>query len=379
MRRQLDHYVAWTESADAGIKGPDELQWHQGFTAEWPNVRNVFRWACTVDDGDAACRLVSATLWWATSRMRLEAERWCELALEVPSAADHPLRPVVLAGAALFAHMRGDQDRERRSLERARAEERRLGAAASPWVEAAALNQWNGGPAAAMSDVAALRLRAEQASDQFWQLTAALGEAMILSTLIRRAQPLHDEDDDVARIREIVDQAEAFGQPSGVASALTSLGTALATSEPDEALTLLEKALDACAPLDVEDTSAMARDELASLYTQLGRPDEALMLARDAIPRYLRSGAWHEVWPALTPHRPSARRRRSASCRRHRPRSPRRRVRPCQTEPAGLPRPQRLNSSPISARPSSRRCSTKAARVPIADLARLVIQTIDEL
>ena len=54
MRRQLDHYVAWTASADAGLKGPDELRWHQGFVAEWPNVRNVFRWACTVDDGDAA-------------------------------------------------------------------------------------------------------------------------------------------------------------------------------------------------------------------------------------------------------------------------------------------------------------------------------------
>ena len=113
MRRQLDHYVAWTESADAGIRGPDELYWHHGFTTEWPNVRNVFRWACTVDDGDAACRLVSATLWWATSRMRLEAERWCELALEVPSAADHPMRPVVLAGAARFAHTRGDQERDR--------------------------------------------------------------------------------------------------------------------------------------------------------------------------------------------------------------------------------------------------------------------------
>ena len=300
MRRQLAHYVAWAESADAGIKGPDEQQWHHGFAAEWPNVRNVFRWACTVDDGDAACRLISATLWWATTRLRLEAERWCELALGVPSAADHPLRPVVFAGMALFAHMRGDPDGDRRSLECARAEERRLGAAASPWVEAAALNQWSGGAAAAMRDVAALRLRAEQASDPFWQLSAALGEATILASLIRRAQPLHDERGDVARIREVVDEAEAFGQPSGVASALTSLGTALAMSEPDEARTLLEKALDACAPLEMEETSALARDELASVYTQLGRPDDALMLARHAIPRYLRSGAWHEVWPALT-------------------------------------------------------------------------------
>ena len=126
MRRQLDYYVAWTESADAGIKGPDELHWHQGFTAEWPNIRNAFRWACHVDDGDAASRLVSATLWWATSRMRLEAEQWCDLVLDLPSASDHRLRPVVSAGAALFAHMRR---RRRRSATVARPRSRRRGAA----------------------------------------------------------------------------------------------------------------------------------------------------------------------------------------------------------------------------------------------------------
>ena len=199
MRRQLDHYVDWTESADAGIKSPDELHWHQWFIAEWPNVRNVFRWACTVDDGDAACRLVSATLWWATTRMQLEADRWCELALAMPSSADHPLRPVLLAGASLFAHMRGDRDREVGSLERARAEERRLGVADSPLVEAAALNQWNGGPAGAMRDVAALRLRAEDVSDQFWQLAAARGEAQILAVLIRGTALSPDEEADLHR------------------------------------------------------------------------------------------------------------------------------------------------------------------------------------
>ena len=58
MRRQLDHYVDWTESADAGIKSPDELHWHQGFTAEWPNMRERVPLGLHVDDGDAACRLV---------------------------------------------------------------------------------------------------------------------------------------------------------------------------------------------------------------------------------------------------------------------------------------------------------------------------------
>ena len=182
----------------------------------------------------------------------------------------------------------------------ARDEERRLGPAVEPWVELAVVNQWNGGPTAALRDAAALRGRAEQTRDQFWQLTAALKEATILGTLIGQGQPPHDEADDVARIRHILDRSEAVGQPSAIASALTSLGTALRTSRPDEALYLLEKALDISAPLDIEVTSARARAELASLYTQLGRPIEALMLARDTIPFCLRSGAWHEVWPALT-------------------------------------------------------------------------------
>ena len=345
MRRQLDHYVAWTESADAGIKSPDELHWHHWFTAEWPNVRNVFRWACTVDDGDAACRLVSATLWWATSRMQLEADRWCELALGMPSAADHPLRPVVLAGASLFAHRRGDHDRDRRSLERARDEEQRLGVAASPLVEVAALNEWNGGPAGAMRDVAALRLRAEHVSDEFWQLAAALGEAQILAAMTRGAAPSPDEEADyIARISQIVGQAESYGQPSSVADTRASLGIALRSSQPAAALTLLEDALDLCAPLGVEETSNTARCELASHYTQLERPRDALALIRTTIPAYVRVGAWHDVYAALARHRSSVRRCRSPSRRRDHPRPARhrdQRVQPELLRVSGTSRPTR--------------------------------------
>ena len=151
MRRQLDYYVAWTAAADAGIRGPDELLWHQGFTAEWPNIRNAFRWACRVDDGDAAIELVAATLWWAKTRMRLEVDQWCHAVLDLPSAASHRLRPVVAAGAALLAHMRGDHEGQERSLDLARAEEERLGRAEEPWVDIAAANDWGGGPAGALA------------------------------------------------------------------------------------------------------------------------------------------------------------------------------------------------------------------------------------
>jgi predicted ATPase len=300
MRRQLDYYMAWTESADAGIKSPDELHWHQAFTAEWSNIRNVIRWACDVDDGDAACRLVSAVLWWATSRMRLETEQWCDLALGLPSASDHRLRPAMLAARALFAHMRSDGDRERRSLALARAEEERLGPTSEPWIEAAVLNQWQGGPAAALRDAAALRQRADGSADEIWKLKAALEEAFILATLIHVARPSPLEElGYVARIRDVVGRAEAFAQPSGLASALASLGIALRAAEPIEAETLLERALDLCTPLEVDDTSNMVRRELASLYADLGRPLDALTLMGPAIARCLRTGARHEVREAF--------------------------------------------------------------------------------
>jgi hypothetical protein len=165
-------------------------------------------------------------------------------------------------------------------------------------VQAAALNQWNGGPAAALTDAAALRSRADAVDDDFWRLNAALGEAMILATLIEADSPPADATS-VDRIRAVVDQAEAFGHPSSVASASVSLGVALRASDPSEALTLLERGLDLCAPLGVGDTSYSARHELASHYTQLGRPLDALALLHGALPRYMRVGTWHEVWPAL--------------------------------------------------------------------------------
>ena len=73
----------------------------------------------------------------------------------------------------------------------------------------------------------------------------------------------------IARISQIVEQAERYGQPSTVADTRASLGIALRSSEPAVALTLLEDALDMCTPLGVEDSSSTARWELASHYTQL--------------------------------------------------------------------------------------------------------------
>ena len=269
----------------------------------------------------------------------------------------------MLAGAALFAHMRGDHDRDRRSLERARAEERRLGAAASPWVEAAALNQWNGGPAAAISDVAALRRRAERASDEFWQLHAALGEAHILATLIREARPLHGRRRSTSPASGTSSSRPRRLRPAERRRPRVGLaGDRVASVRACRGAHAARGGSRRCARRSASRTRApVARDELASHYTRLGRPHEALVLARRTLPRYLRSGAMARGTGPPSTH--NARRLGDAgrpTWHGHRSRPPRRRVRPCPTKPAQLPRPQ--DSTPRTPRRcrASRRCSTES-------------------
>jgi hypothetical protein len=141
---------------------------------------------------------------------------------------------------------------------------------------------------------------------------------------------------------------------------------------------LLEKALDACAPLDVEDTSAVARDELAFLYPRLGRPHEALTLVRDAIPRYLRSGAWHEVWGTLA----HVARALADTGRSHVAATVLGRL----DAEFNLVSRNRLDFPGLKSRLLSdlgdaelERALEQSRAIPIAELARLVIQTIDEL
>jgi predicted ATPase len=299
-RRYLDYYLDWTAASDDGIKGSNELGWHQSMLAEWPNVRNAVRWACDNDDGEAACKLVANVMWWATSRLRLEAASWCDDVLDLPSTTHHPLRPVLLAGAALFAHTRNDWNGQARLLARAQAAERRTGPTAEPWLPAAVLNEWEGGPAAALSDVSKLLARA--GGIRFWELQATLSEALILATLVHDDLPSPmTPSEAVRRIRSVLAEAESFGQPGSIAFGLVALGLALRSSQPGQALTLLEQALELSDALGIEDVSNNARQALAAIYIEIGQPRDALALMRSSIPLYMNTGAWHEVLPAATP------------------------------------------------------------------------------
>ena len=298
-RRHLAYYVAWSEASKLGIRGPDELHWHQSYLAEWSNLRTAVRWACELNDGDSACDLVGNLLWWANSRLRLELAEWCDQALALQSASDHLLRPVLLAGAALFAHERNDTDGQDRLLTLAREENDRLGSNIEPWVSFAVANRWPGGPAAALENGSELLRQAHAKNDPFWELTAMLLLAELKATLIRVGGLSSEvETRYLDQIRETLARAEEFAQPSAVASASAALGLAIRDSDPMAALALLERSLDLCAPLEVHLASS-ARAQLTSHYTQLGRPCDGVVLMYPDLAHYVRLGAWHEVWPAI--------------------------------------------------------------------------------
>jgi hypothetical protein len=151
-----------------------------------------------------------------------------------------------------------------------------------------------------LPDVARLRRQAQASGDAFWELTAHLEEALILAELISAdAVPSEQAALYLTQIRQALERAEAFGRPSGIAYGSMSLGLALRNSEPAAALALLEHSLDLCEPIGADIISSSVRLQLASHYTQLGRPLDALALIRPTISICLRTGAWHETWSAL--------------------------------------------------------------------------------
>ncbi|HKA05484.1 MAG TPA: adenylate/guanylate cyclase domain-containing protein [Acidimicrobiales bacterium] len=303
-RRHLEHYLAWVERADAGLRSPDELRWHQAFQAEWHNVRNALGWACEIDDGDAACRLLDGALWWEGVRLGFEAADWCATVLALPSAANHPLRPRLIASASWHACMRRDLDGAEELMVAAWAEEARLGGSLNPLVPALGTGpdlikgRWQ----QALVLAEETERRALAAGDEFFEVLGLAFQATSLGLGMAAGQlPPDEEPAAVARIRHAYDRAEAMSQPSAIAYTSVELGRMLSRSDPAGTLKLFERALALAGSLEVEITASAARAHLAALYTTNDRPDAALALLGAAIQRQVRAGAWLYVWTSLEP------------------------------------------------------------------------------
>ena len=98
--RYAAYYLALTESAAAGLEGPEPAVWLDRLEWEQPNVRAAFHWAQARGEAELCLRMAAAQHWFWLRRGQLrEGVELLDIALSLPD----PVRPSVRATALLAA------------------------------------------------------------------------------------------------------------------------------------------------------------------------------------------------------------------------------------------------------------------------------------
>ena len=124
------YYAALAEEANAGVAGPDGVDWERRIEAEFDNVRTALRWAVETDNVDIALRVFSMLglpVMWNDVNLYSTMLEMTDRIETLPGAADHPKFPHALAVAGFMAAGRGEQELGRRLCAEAIAAEHRLG------------------------------------------------------------------------------------------------------------------------------------------------------------------------------------------------------------------------------------------------------------
>ena len=223
---------------------PAELEWWQRFSREIDNIRVALTWAIEAGNVDTTLRLLALDESWIitnspelTSVLRSAAEK----ALAIPGINEDPRFPIVLVCEAMHRQDLGDREGLERFCDEALAAEQRLGVAPSPSVWAA--RTWvaiSEGRVDEYVEFGEHVLAICRARDDPVRLTLALNGAALAHALRGDDMPTA-----VALVDEALDLADALAIPTVLAGTRAFAAFVLADVEPDRALALMDKALQA--------------------------------------------------------------------------------------------------------------------------------------
>ena len=272
-----DVHVARSEELATRLRGPDERDAIDELDAVVDDLRVAQAWALATGGTDAALRLPSALHDELVFRPRQEVFEWAEQALALPDAPAQPAYAAALATAARGQMNRGQLDRARELAEAAqtRAEPESLAALWALYVRTT-LALYEG----RLREVGVL-------ADHRWKVADALGQdyhrALAGVSRVLGLRYRGDDDAAVAAAVEARRDADASGNHTARAWALYSSGEALSDSDPEEAIELLQQAVEAAHRVDRGFIEGVALVSLASLCGRSGRTERALQLFEDAI------------------------------------------------------------------------------------------------
>ncbi len=278
-------YTALAERASVGLTGPDEADWSHRVEEDFDNFRAAFGRAVRTGDADAALQIVAGLREFAFRRIRYELTVWAAAALEIPGAASHPKRAVVMAIVSYGHFARGEVvtsvdvalqavDRQTEEHDSSGLAERVLGNAlgylgrtdeALEWMVRQVVSARSGSPARLAH---ALYMR-------------SVGETSVGRTV--RGAVLAGEAQAAAR---------ASGSPTARAQAAYALGIALEGTEPDESLRLLSESARLAAGAGNRWIEAFAQTEVWWLEARRGDILTALQGAGHVIDTWYRGGDW---------------------------------------------------------------------------------------
>ncbi len=270
--RHASFYRNRSLQAGAGMTGPDELQWVALVDADLDNFAGAVAWALRTYRITLATDIVLA---FANMQMAFDETigTWCETILAYPHSEQDPRKPGVLLFACYVRFFfRGDADaasdvRELVTTTRLLADSIRLNVL-NLACGLALLHNW---PFREMSDT---YLEAALPSGDRLHLVHALAShtwALILAG-----------EDAIEAGRIVVSEAEALGNPSGLAIAYQAEAMAWSATDPARAIVLLDASISQAASVRSHFTQNVSLSMRSTLVAQSLTPKaaaEALLVA----------------------------------------------------------------------------------------------------
>ena len=287
-------HVELAEQAAVGLGGPDEARWVGELDATFDDMREAHASATSDRDVDRALRLVVALREYAWRLIRYELLAWADAAVTIPGAEDHRLYPVALGIVAYGRFVRGELDPAIEAGERAVAAGTRLGAPTMGLAERAI------GNARFYQD---RPVEACEWTDRMIAEAVALDVPSLIAHgyYMRSAAEtsLGDSEGGAALAQLATSAAIESGSPTAHAQAAYALGLSFETTDPAQALRLLDRSVQHAETVDNRWIRSFALTESLWIRARSGKAPEALRGYHRVIDTWFRGGDWANQWLSL--------------------------------------------------------------------------------
>ena len=282
--RHLTWFVDLAERGAVGLDTVDEGSWSVALDRDFENMRAAHVTALARRDADRALRLVGSLAEFAFRRVRYEVESWADAAAALPEAAGHPERPTALAVSAYGCFVRGDMDRAielaLEALDGVQLSERGL-------AERVLGNSYF---YMERIDEGVAWMDRMRESARLAGAKARIAHGLYMRSVADTS--MGDAIRGAVRAGEAKAAAEQVGSPTAYAQADYALGLAIEGTDPDEALSRLERASAVAAAAGNRWIEAFALTEVHWLRAKHGDRLAALRGYADVVDLWYRGGDW---------------------------------------------------------------------------------------